>query len=439
MFTSNYTGAQVEDAVGKVLDGKIGGMTEITYKELVTLRNESKLVPGMQYRITDYETFVAPRETSMDTKSAGHQFDIIVTADSESVLNEKARAIQHEGDTYFANSNLAAWEIWYCLDNDKDRFAWARKPLYYGKDTNGNDRGMIMIFVPPPSNSVDGTVGNTFIYVMDSMGDTWQLFYTTKNAEGGGGVDYIYANMTFEYCIDNCHVDSSDTIPQDSFTPEIGNSVSINGKSFDIIDVSWREGKGVIYRMIDEFGNDCPYDFKNIMFNCTDISSDVTNIDLFEYYYTFSKLNYNPWDLFDSSIFTYIKYDNEFRKIYNPMKNNIIKSSMYNKYDDYNYCKYRLHRNIFFDNNVAKSDSSMENNIIGIKCKDIIITNNSATSGETDQNFYKPSNNNIGQGCENIKISNDGSNNTFINCKNLTITDAHNFYINGKKIKLTFE
>lgn len=26
-------------------------------------------------------------------------------------------------------------------------------------------------------------------------------------------------------------------------------------------------GKGVIYRMIDEWGNDCPYDFKNILFN----------------------------------------------------------------------------------------------------------------------------------------------------------------------------
>lgn len=28
-------------------------------------------------------------------------------------------------------------------------------------------------------------------------------------------------------------------------------------------------GKGVIYRLIDEFGNDCPYDFKNIMFKRT--------------------------------------------------------------------------------------------------------------------------------------------------------------------------
>lgn len=26
---------------------------------------------------------------------------------------------------YFQNSNLSAWKVWYCLDNDKSRFAWA--------------------------------------------------------------------------------------------------------------------------------------------------------------------------------------------------------------------------------------------------------------------------------------------------------------------------
>jgi hypothetical protein len=190
--------------------------------------------------------------------------------------------------------------------------------------------------------------------------------------------------------------------------------------------------KGVIYRMIDEWNNDCPYDFKNIMFNCTDIVN-VSNINLFEYYYTFSKLNLNPYGLYDSSVVTLV----ENNKLYNPMKTNIIRSSMYHGYKKNSYyCKYKLHRNILYDNNVSLSDSTCENNIIGIKCKDIIITNNSAYSGVTNQNFYKPSNNNIGQGCENIKISNDGSNNTFINCKNLTITDAHNFYINNKKVVL---
>ena len=109
----------------KYLGGKdisdIENYVKITYAELKSLRDSSKLIPGKQYRIIDYITSTAQE----NTKSAGHQFDIIVTADDVNRLNEKARAIQHEGDTYFKDSNLSAWEIWYCLDNDTNRFSWA--------------------------------------------------------------------------------------------------------------------------------------------------------------------------------------------------------------------------------------------------------------------------------------------------------------------------
>jgi hypothetical protein len=150
-----------------------GGFSEMilstTYSNLVSLRDSNRLIPGMQYRITDY----ACTTTQENTQSAGHPFDIIVIADSENTLNEEARAVQHEGDTYFEECDLSAWKIWYCLDNDTARFAWADK-------TNG---------------------------------------------------------------------------------------------------------KGVIYRMIDEFNNDLPYDFKNIQFKHPD---DTT---IYHYYYTFSGVN----------------------------------------------------------------------------------------------------------------------------------------------------
>lgn len=125
-------------------------MTSITYSDLVSLKNAGTLIPGMKYRITDYTCTT----TTTNTSSAGHTFDIIVTATSTDTLSEEAQATLHAGDTYFANSKLYAWKLWYSLENDTSRFAW-----------------------------VDAT-----------------------------------------------------------------------------------NGKGVIYRMIDEFGNDCPYDFKNIKF-----------------------------------------------------------------------------------------------------------------------------------------------------------------------------
>ena len=152
--------------------GNFENLVNITYSELKSLRDSSKLIPGRWYRITDYECTTSTNGTS----SAGHQFDIVVLALSNNSLSEEARAIQHEGDTYFANCNLAGWKIWYCLDNDNTKYTWA---------------------------------------------DT--------------------AN-----------------------------------------------GKGVIYHMIDEWQNDCPYDFKNIMFNRT-VTAGTLNIN--GAYYTFSWVN----------------------------------------------------------------------------------------------------------------------------------------------------
>ena len=146
---------------------KFSNLTEITWSSLKSLVSAGTLIPGMKYRITDYNC-----TTTQDyTRSAGHQFDIIVEALDENTLSENASAINHSvsnGETdYFADCDLNAWKIWYCLDNDKTRFAWA-------DDTKTNNK---------------------------------------------------------------------------------------------------ENGRGVIYRMIDEFGNDCPYDFKNIQFQRVDANT----------------------------------------------------------------------------------------------------------------------------------------------------------------------
>ena len=115
-------------------------LTKITYAELKALRDGAKLVPGMQYRITDYTCTTI----TQDTQSAGHVFDIIVTADDERTLNAKARAIHHEGDTYFAKSDLAKWQIWYDLNNDQTKYGWSDEAngkgvIYRMIDEYGND------------------------------------------------------------------------------------------------------------------------------------------------------------------------------------------------------------------------------------------------------------------------------------------------------------
>lgn len=144
-------------------------LTPITYEELKKLRDNAQLVDGMFYRITDYITTT----TQEATQSANHQFDIIVRALDENTLDEEAKAIQSEGDQYFANSNLTGWQLWYTLDNDTSRFMWAdevngKGVIYRLIDENGNDipydfKNIQML----DSNNSEDT---TYYYTFDSNG-----------------------------------------------------------------------------------------------------------------------------------------------------------------------------------------------------------------------------------------------------------------------------
>ena len=177
-----YTSYDGSNKFIPVVDGEDGvprTLVVTTHAELKAMRDAGKLTPGALYRITDYQCTT----TQANTRSAGHQFDIVLLALSNNKLAEEGWAMMHENDTYFANSNLSAWKIWYCLDNDTSRFAWA-----------------------------DAT-----------------------------------------------------------------------------------NGKGVIYRMIDEWGNDCPYDFKNIQFKRWKVTA--ANDELFVY----SDENPHYFGIYDSN------------------------------------------------------------------------------------------------------------------------------------------
>ena len=151
-------------------------ITEVTYGELVELRNNSKLIPGKQYRIIDYITTTVQE----NTRSAGNQFDIIVTADDEKTLNENARAIQHKGDTYFNTSNLSAWEIKYSLDNNK-QYEWA-------KNINSNNNCRVILLIDPSDDNY------RYIYVRKKQYDKDKKFayvYLTED------MDIDYDNESF--------------------------------------------------------------------------------------------------------------------------------------------------------------------------------------------------------------------------------------------------
>ena len=173
------------NVISAISDAKLSLNT--TWSELKAMRDNSQLVAGQQYRITDYTCTT----TYAATKSAGHVFDIIVTADSANVLNEEARAIQHEGDTYFADSNLSAWKIWYCIDNDTNRFGWA---------DSVNGKGVIYRMIDEFNNDVPYDFKNIQFYrKWDEVKQLWCIISTDNTGVPCYTFSSIGDNSTVEF------------------------------------------------------------------------------------------------------------------------------------------------------------------------------------------------------------------------------------------------
>lgn len=126
-------------------DKVVSEVLSISYEELVNLKNNNLLKPGQNYRITNYETVVRYFEDG-SVVSAGHPFDLIVLALSNSELSNDASACLHEGEggDYFLNNKLESWVIKYELTNDNTKFDWVnvdngKGVIYYMKDEFNNE------------------------------------------------------------------------------------------------------------------------------------------------------------------------------------------------------------------------------------------------------------------------------------------------------------
>ena len=357
---SSIEGAKIKD--GSISLSKIDSMCKlITWSELKSLRNNGRLVPGQKYRITDYQCTT----TQKGTKSAGHQFDIIVTADSESILNEEARAIKHLGDNYFSyfyNCDLDAWKIWYCIYNDTTRFKWA-------DETNG--KGVIYRMIDEWNNDVPYDFKN-IIYIVVPY--------------------FLFSQNYSEYTIYK-------------FTRDVSIDMSIDGTQY--------------YGYISEY---TPYGFEN---NECWVKEENPSIDSVLYKRDGSVINFKAEG-------TLIKVSSATYETYTFGKK---EDKTVNSQDGYFACHnniiapYYLKKNKLMSLNNNTFDSSCDNNILGYNCCnntfDIICNNNSFGSGCENNSFGDNCSNNIfGNNCGNNTVGDGCTNNTFgNNCYNNSFGD----------------
>ena len=246
--------------------GDITLLIETTYDELKALRDNSGLSIGCFYRITDYVATTIQE----GTQSAEHPFDILIRAISENELESKVSAILHRGDEYFANNDLSAWELWYSLDNDTSRFAWA-------DEVNG--KGVIFRMIDEFGNECPYDFKS--IQMRNALNTEDQTYYYTFDTNGAD------LSLDGSQCYDNVikeYVDGTQRINRIIFITH--HHKNVQGNFFDILcynntlDGSCRTLKFERECFGNQFGFGCTTSNFGTKFKNNIVGSEVQSINV---------------------------------------------------------------------------------------------------------------------------------------------------------------
>jgi hypothetical protein len=347
---------------------------EVSYEELLTLVNESSLKPGAKYLIKDYVTTTIQENTLSDGNTyykGGRDLGLLVTAISDKALSDDAKYFTYNTPIY--DTSYASWDVKYCLYNDIERFAWADNIKHnYIKFIKDVDKNNVKFYdnqgneIDHPSHTAeelnsDSTKKNSRylqdnIYIEDGVHDGNYYFINSA-----GGFKLYVDEYTYNQLIDNKKFSAESVttfLAKDSRETYFAQVDTIDFMTVD----SYCNGKGVIYYMKDENGNEAPYDFKHIKFKHPNDTVTYPN-----YYYTF----------------TYLSSDSD-NSISEKCYNNVIK-------EYYNFGKLQLNNIVFI--NDYNIDSDCYNNTFGTNCY----------------------NNSFGDDCHNNSFGDDCYNNSFGN------------------------
>ena len=315
-----YTAEEVDDLLSGFSPET---MIETTWANLRNLRDNSQLVRGAWYRITDYN-FVT---TKLGLQSGNHQFDIVLLAISESMLSESGYACKHAGDHYFEREVTEGGIEWlYTLYVDDYGESYGDEPMDHQDDLHSSDEFCDSGVLPHPDTGDDVPVlykTATDEYDLDDPDYDDAYFYEGTYDLDGDEYD-MWSKYEFhgdewvfqmQYALTPIVVEDGELIvspiPETKIVPVNMNAWELKyclDNDKDLFDWAETDGKGVIYYLKDEFGNEAPYDFKNAMFRrfqvagvsnavlnglrnlylCQDENYAITRNSNSKYWYTFA-------------------------------------------------------------------------------------------------------------------------------------------------------
>lgn len=327
-----------QDQVNDLLEGFVpSNMIPVLWADLVQLRDNGELTAGAYYRITDYN-FITSK---LGVQSGGHQFDIVVLAISDEMLSETAFAVRHAGDHYFEREITTGGIEWlYTVYTDEyaenygdvidhpDDLHSTDVFCDYDYDEHPLTGDIVPVLFKTDAEEYafdDPDYNDVFYYsgTYDLDGDEYDLW-----AKYEGGVFMHQYALTPVVVVDDVltvsPIPETKTVPVNMNAWELKYCLDNDKELFAWADT---HGKGVIYYLKDEFGNEAPYDFKNVMFQRRYISAVdysylsairgryfgeasyqyITTTNTTQFWYTFSNDDGTDGSLFGDSAYNVIE------------------------------------------------------------------------------------------------------------------------------------
>ena len=312
-------------------------MIPIVWADLVELRDNDELKPGCFYRITDYN-FITSK---LGIQSGNHQFDIVVLAISESMLSETAYAVKNANDHYFEREVTTGGIEWlYTIYVDDYAENYGDEPVDHADDIHCND---VFCYadtdIHPDTGEEVPVLFKTDSSEYDFDDPDWDdMFYWCGTYDLDGDEydmwgKYEDGEFMHQYALTPIVVEDGELvvspIPETKIVPVNMNAWELKyclDNDKELFGWADTNGKGVIYYMKDEFGNEAPYDFKNVKYarryiNAVDNSIlnnlryqyagednyyAITTTSSVKYFYTFDDNNGTDASLFGDASYNVI-------------------------------------------------------------------------------------------------------------------------------------
>lgn len=212
-----------------------------TYDDLCNFTREDMLIPGQTYKIL-YDTYL-PEDCYVFEDVSRNQsvwFYLILTAKTKNSFYEKVEPVAPIGSRGFdalAINDFEKYQMWYSLTPDLDKASYIWDKLYV-------------------------------VYTTDWDGYQCNYLFNKQKYEIYNGTKY-YKLAGVNYWIDNNY---SGIFYRDGWSFEESDEIYV-----DDIDSDWETNKdfcGIVYRIIDDRGNDIPFDYITFsLYNKNDTSS----------------------------------------------------------------------------------------------------------------------------------------------------------------------